>query len=792
MHSPPREVPSSFHKFMLTFTIVRLSKQAQANRPSGIAQLRKSTDQQAQSGSHTPNALPDSMNLDEFIFPGSVSSPAGISTPPSTEQPSTSSHATAPAIPIRRASQLDDASLHASRASAPSVPPPAFREDEFGYVPRRVRKTSIDERRVRTFALAAKTSADTLQPPKRKPESSPQVPPVNNMVMSHDPEAEAQLNNYTLEPSRQQSSFQPHPIHPQVPFALDTYNVDHDPIISSAGPFQQQFNFSPVGSPLMNHAPFSAVYPHSTMGSSLNSTDYYSPPGSAYPSTVSTPQPLNEGEQQMYFDRNGLDIRRQHMQGYGPHTPSNLSNSLQPHYIFHPNGDNVFNPVASAGHPASFPASAYSQAAHIDPTQAFNTEFVSTPIDSGMQSRSDNMFTFGGESDGEDEEGGAFPDRMLNVPDFAQMDDPSLDMSGGYQWETNLNQYNAMGARYPGGPPRKTVTIGSTEMMPSPQDTWSPNSGLNRTNGSAASVSDIRNRGNDPRRQKIPRTSSTPNAQALIHGQMGLISQSSPNSPPESGFSSAAPSRPVSPGGTKGGEQNGVPTTCTNCFTQTTPLWRRNPEGHPLCNACGLFLKLHGVVRPLSLKTDVIKKRNRGSGNAIASSGGSSTRASKKSSRKNSLAQTPVATPAPSKAADSESPKSTTGSVASNSSATGVTGTTKSGVVPIAPGPPKNINLAQSNTANTGATRVAPFQAKRPRRASRAGGQDMDMGDGDDTAGKLSAAAAARRREVVPIAPSSMEPPAQPSVVAMGNTAPAVPAAAGSQPQEWEWLTMSL
>lgn len=52
-------------------------------------------------------------------------------------------------------------------------------------------------------------------------------------------------------------------------------------------------------------------------------------------------------------------------------------------------------------------------------------------------------------------------------------------------------------------------------------------------------------------------------------------------------------------------------TRCTNCNTQTTPLWRRNPEGQPLCNACGLFLKLHGVVRPLSLKTDVIKKRQR-------------------------------------------------------------------------------------------------------------------------------------------------------------------------------------
>lgn len=52
---------------------------------------------------------------------------------------------------------------------------------------------------------------------------------------------------------------------------------------------------------------------------------------------------------------------------------------------------------------------------------------------------------------------------------------------------------------------------------------------------------------------------------------------------------------------------------CSNCHTRTTPLWRRHPDGWPLCNACGLFLKLHGELRPLSLKTDVIKKRNRSS-----------------------------------------------------------------------------------------------------------------------------------------------------------------------------------
>ena len=95
------------------------------------------------------------------------------------------------------------------------------------------------------------------------------------------------------------------------------------------------------------------------------------------------------------------------------------------------------------------------------------------------------------------------------------------------------------------------------------------------------------------------------------------------------GFSSVAPSRPSSPLASKHGSStnlqaagrgsgsqsndNSSPTTCTNCFTQTTPLWRRNAEGQPLCNDCGLFLKLHGVVRPLSLKTDVIKKRDQGS-----------------------------------------------------------------------------------------------------------------------------------------------------------------------------------
>ncbi|KAI6716575.1 hypothetical protein JHW43_000834 [Diplocarpon mali] len=66
-----------------------------------------------------------------------------------------------------------------------------------------------------------------------------------------------------------------------------------------------------------------------------------------------------------------------------------------------------------------------------------------------------------------------------------------------------------------------------------------------------------------------------------------------------------------SPSATSGGGQGNSPPICGNCATSTTPLWRRDEVGSVLCNACGLFLKLHGRPRPISLKTDVIKSRNR-------------------------------------------------------------------------------------------------------------------------------------------------------------------------------------
>ena len=131
-HFSKSDFRSSIHTNPLPIHSLAAQQAAQAAQkpssttPSGIAQLR----QASQSNSAAPaSASADFMNLDEFIVPSSIGSPAGIESLHATSDHNVSQ---APLVP----------------ASLPHPPQELRRNDEFGYVQRRVRKTSVDDRKV--------------------------------------------------------------------------------------------------------------------------------------------------------------------------------------------------------------------------------------------------------------------------------------------------------------------------------------------------------------------------------------------------------------------------------------------------------------------------------------------------------------------------------------------------------------------------------------------------------------------------------------------------------------------
>ncbi|KAH6874096.1 hypothetical protein BKA70DRAFT_1129402 [Coprinopsis sp. MPI-PUGE-AT-0042] len=41
---------------------------------------------------------------------------------------------------------------------------------------------------------------------------------------------------------------------------------------------------------------------------------------------------------------------------------------------------------------------------------------------------------------------------------------------------------------------------------------------------------------------------------------------------------------------------------CFSYRTAVVPFWRKDDEGKTTCNACGLYHRLHGSARPISVK----------------------------------------------------------------------------------------------------------------------------------------------------------------------------------------------
>uniref|UniRef100_A0A8H7TS98 GATA-type domain-containing protein n=1 Tax=Bionectria ochroleuca TaxID=29856 RepID=A0A8H7TS98_BIOOC len=799
----------------------------QQNTPSGIAQLRFS---EAVANSHEST---DPMNIDDFIFSENAATPAGISFSPSPQLKHSDTHPplnaqTANGILIKsRKDRIQQQHLQ-NQFVPQSVPEPAQHPtSEFNYVNRHVRKTSIDDRRTR----------------KRPANFSPHVPAVNSgtNAAQHDLEPDSELHDYSLDTSAHiDMSAQP----PVQSFNFDTF-MENEPIMTSAGPYQQNFSFSPGTSPMVSTGPFSNMFNNAGItAGSMNANEIYSPTGSAYQSAVTTPHPITDNDNFYFPPQDMRQHAAQHLQG-----APNINGPVNQQLMYdrsQGNGSTAMFPSPTSGQDSgTYNGTAPSTFGHIDPTQVFQSEQSLTSNGVPM-SNENNMFNFGGESDDEDN---AFSDRTMGV---AGEYPPNGDDASTMGWDASLpGQFSTQAARFPGGPIRKQVSMGNT---PSEYD---ENNG-NWENGSLGRSQSFRQR-----QPKLSRTASTSSHMASNSNGLDHLAMTMPTSPDNvhgsmSGFSSVAPSRPSSPpmsksgsstnlqGGSGGQNDGNGPTTCTNCFTQTTPLWRRNPEGQPLCNACGLFLKLHGVVRPLSLKTDVIKKRNRGSG-ANLPVGSSSTRPKKGGnsnvgSRKNSSLSlsTSIATaningPSNNKGAMSSAsttnvntsplaPKSASGnegeSPASGGGTSGVNtagstpnshyGSTGSstaamggkGVVPIAAAPPKSTPGpgASSISRNTTAS------SKRQRRHSKSGGGDsrasMDIDSPESTGSNEAARALGSSMPILPggMMPGSFHMAQRPmmnssSMVQLGGAQqkPPMNGPVGSAgPQEWEWLTMSL
>ncbi|KAI9024975.1 hypothetical protein CLU79DRAFT_745661 [Phycomyces nitens] len=75
---------------------------------------------------------------------------------------------------------------------------------------------------------------------------------------------------------------------------------------------------------------------------------------------------------------------------------------------------------------------------------------------------------------------------------------------------------------------------------------------------------------------------------------------------------------PPPPAQSESGSDSENAQQCANCNTTNTPLWRRDAQGSTICNACGLYYKLHNVHRPITMKRTTIKRRKRVTASGLA------------------------------------------------------------------------------------------------------------------------------------------------------------------------------
>ncbi|KAH6714800.1 hypothetical protein BKA61DRAFT_735131 [Leptodontidium sp. MPI-SDFR-AT-0119] len=225
-----------------------------------------------------------------------------------------------------------------------------------------------------------------------------------------------------------------------------------------------------------------------------------SPPGSTCPSAISTRQPILKNEQK--FFNNCIDIRQQQIHAFSQ-GPSSLSNLMAQQYMYDANGDSI----------------RWEQLSTLIDLKYSNPNilFRHRAINIGHE----NMFSYGGDSHNDDEQGTAFADRTLIMqPELARtsIEDLSIEMGPGegLQWDTScLGQFNTQAAQHADGLLEQVTIEGTTsDIVSSPPGWEGSGSCLGRRHASTQSFSENRPRIGSDRQQKIPLLPLAPYASA--------------------------------------------------------------------------------------------------------------------------------------------------------------------------------------------------------------------------------------------------------------------------------------
>lgn len=142
--------------------------------------------------------------------------------------------------------------------------------------------------------------------------------------------------------------------------------------------------------------------------------------------------------------------------------------------------------------------------------------------------------------------------------------------------------------------------------LPGGEDPLGAYDGTGESHESHASTST--KRGRRASAKLIALTSTLPTPTPPVYTSTATAASRKPRNPPSTQL--PTPSRKIAPTPlpsasiSTSGDIEGGP-KCSHCEATTTPLWRRGPEEELLCNACGLYLKLHSRKRPTNFSKQV-------------------------------------------------------------------------------------------------------------------------------------------------------------------------------------------